>query len=126
MAHYTCFTGSDNTQFEFPARMSDGHLNTNWNSASRINQSIRNSNGIRSNNEYRRYLINNADSIIGNNKLEACKGTAYHHAYEHKPYERTASDLKQIYLTRHELNGRMIAPVMTQAEFVTKGVPRKN
>ena len=71
MSWGTCFAGSNNTNFSYPALMSDGRF-SNWSQDAVINQQIRNKNGITTNLNYRKFLVNNANSIIERNQQEAC------------------------------------------------------
>ena len=64
MSWATCYSGCNNIHFDFPPIMSDGRNFANWQPGSIINKTIRKENKIRSNNDYRRFLTNNADQII--------------------------------------------------------------
>ena len=47
-----------------PARMSDGRIFTNWTPRKRLNEFLRTQNKIESAHEYRKFLQDNANSII--------------------------------------------------------------
>ena len=59
-----CISGCNNVNYESPPLMSDGRNFANWNQSSVINQNIINEANIKTNTEYRNYLIKNADDII--------------------------------------------------------------
>jgi len=128
MSWGTCYAGSNNIHFKFPALMSDGRLNSDWQPGAQKNDEIRKEANITSNWQYRRYLINNADSIIKDNQLEACNQCGCCPYYENnvklsntpylynsclsrdQPYGYEDSDLKNIYLSRNELQCRLTTP----------------
>ena len=72
MSWGTCYSGSNNIHFDYPAIMSDGRNYANWLPGAAINEKIRKDEGIKTNWDYRRYLIQNADTIIKNNQIAAC------------------------------------------------------
>lgn len=72
MSWGTCYSGSNNIHFDYPAIMSDGRNYANWLPGAAINEKIRKDEGIKSNWDYRRYLTQNADTIIKNNQIAAC------------------------------------------------------
>jgi hypothetical protein len=43
-----------------------------------------------------------------------------------QPFGYESSDLKNYYLSRQQLQARMIAPVITQNELLTRGYPTHN
>lgn len=57
---------SDNYFKQCPAVMSDGRLFTDYKTATRLNEGIKNINGIRQNDDYRLFLQSNAESIMNN------------------------------------------------------------
>ena len=67
-----CYSGSNNIHFDYPAIMSDGRNYANWLPGAAINEKIRKDEGIKTNWDYRRYLTQNADTIIRNNQIAAC------------------------------------------------------
>ena len=72
MSWGTCYSGSNNIHFDYPAIMSDGRNYANWLPGAAINEKIRKDEGIKTNWDYRRYLTQNADTIIKNNQIAAC------------------------------------------------------
>ena len=77
MSWATCYNGSNNIHFDFPAIMADGRTFATWQPGAKVNKQIREENNIKSNWEYRKYLTNNADSIIKSNQLAACDNCCY-------------------------------------------------
>ena len=133
-----CAGASNNIHFDFPPLMSDGRNFTNWNPAVVINEQMRRQYGIESNNDYRQFLMANADKIIERNRHEACdqcgacekqwKKTPrtdkheylYNTCHEKKaPYGYEESDLKASYLSREQLQAQMNAPIMSQSEYLS-------
>ena len=72
MSWGTCYSGSNNIHYDFPPIMTDGRNYANWLPGAAINEKIRKDAGINTNWEYRRYLTQNADTIIRNNQIAAC------------------------------------------------------
>lgn len=72
MSWGTCYAGSNNIHLDFPPIMHDGRNYANWQPGAVINEQIRKEANIKSNWEYRRYLSNNADTIIRYNQMSAC------------------------------------------------------
>jgi hypothetical protein len=94
--------------------------------------------GITNNAEYRRYMINNSQKIIENNFKEAQNDIGYIRRYanekgepnnkyiyksvidEKKPFGYENSDLKEMYLSKEQLNARKISPIVTQFELFSQ------
>ena len=140
MSWGTCYTGSNNIHFNFPPIMADGRNFASWQPGAVINEKIRQESGIKSNWQYRKYLMENADQIIKYNQLGACEqssGGVVNYGGEEKlngspflyiensqtqagqtqagqPFGYENSDLKNSYLTRQQLQERMVTPVITQ------------
>ena len=159
MSWGTCYTGSNNIHFNFPPIMADGRNFASWQPGAVINEKIRQESGIKSNWQYRNYLMENADQIIKYNQLGACEqssGGVVNYGGEEKlngspflyiensqtqagqtqawqtqawqtqagqPFGYENSDLKNSYLTRQQLQERMVTPVITQEQLLTQ---RKN
>lgn len=113
------YSGSNNTYSNLPPMMSDGRNFSNLLPSEVIDDSIKKQSGITSNWDYRRYLQNNASHIIRQNSQTAIAATGLveepqnyipidffgrNHVVE-KP-----SDLKTQYLSREQLNSRLVAP----------------
>jgi len=145
MSWGTCTSGSNNIHFDFPPIMSDGRNYADWQPGAVINEELRNSANIKSNSEYRKYLTANADDIIKYNQLEACNNCCscpprygtnqtisntpylYNSCVDNsQPYGYEKSDLKNVYLSSYQLQCRMIAPILTQDQYLTHQYPNPN
>ena len=100
------------------------------------NSMIKQSAGITDNYQYRQYLIKNAENIIKSNSenstdqccfsknvLHKKKPTNNKYIYEscsdsNQPYGYESSDLKNVYLTRRELQSQLVSPILTQEELL--------
>ena len=121
----------------FPPLMQDGRsLISSWQPESKINDVILKQNNIQSNWQYRKFIRENANEILQYNFKEVCNDTGYSipssiienrpfHPYYyksihdiHQPLGVENSDLKEIYLSREQLNSRKIAPSITQDQFI--------
>jgi len=136
---------TNNKYPEFPPLMSDGRaIVGSWQPESTENANLIESNNIRTNWDYRQYLTKHSKEILEYNFREACNDAGYFkrpidipsiqsNAIKEqyitpkmfssildnsKPKGYEDSDLKQIYLSREQLNARKIAPVITQAELL--------
>lgn len=140
MSWGTCYTGSNNIHFNFPPIMADGRNFASWQPGAVVNEKIRQESGIKSNWQYRKYLMENADQIIKYNQLGACEqssGGVVNYGGEEKlngspflytsylensqPFGYENSDLKNSYLSRQQLQERMVTPVITQEQILTQG-----
>ena len=138
MSWATCYTGSNNIHFGFPPIMTDGRNYAQWQPGAAINKSMREHAGIKSNWQYRKYLQENANDIIEYDQREACNncnGCPYYHSNETannpylytscvestQPYGYENSDLKNMYLSRHELQCRLSVPDVTQDSLLQMG-----
>jgi len=143
MSWGTCYNASNNIHDDFPALMSSGNLYTDYKSACKINNEIKEKNGVKSNYQYRQWLIKNAESVMKSNSVAAsaqCCGHMDHftprpdsqkYLYKScsdntKPFGYESSDLKNLYLSRQELQGRLSAPIMTQNDLIKMGLPNYN
>ena len=126
----TCFSGSNNTHFNFPPIMADGRNYATWQPEAVINKRIQTQEHIKTNWGYRQYMQHNGLKIMKYNNMEACydlglsphvetgKTPSSNVPYTYKSsfdnsrpgYGYCNSDLKSPYLTREQLNARMIAP----------------
>jgi hypothetical protein len=129
----------------FPPLMSDGRsVTSTWQPEALINDDLIQSNNIRSNWQYRRYLTNNSKDImeynfrestndvgyykrpidlpnIQSNAVSNMNGTPYIFSSildQSKPFGYQTSDLKEMYLSREQLDARKISPVITQADLL--------
>jgi hypothetical protein len=165
MSWGTCYSGSNNIHFNYPPIMADGRNFASWQPGAVINEKIRQESGIKSNWQYRNYLIENADHIIKYNQLGACDESSnsiasyggaeqltgtpflYNSYLENyqiqagqmqagqiqagqmqagqmqagQPFGYENSDLKNSYLTRQQLQEKMVVPVITQDQLLMQG-----
>jgi hypothetical protein len=137
MSWGTCYSGSNNTHFNFPPIMSDGRNYASWQPEAVVNRRIQQQENIHSNWSYRQYLQHNGVQIMQYNNTEACydlgldphtqTGTTpssnvpykFSSVYDtRKPgYGYCSSNLKNPYLTSEQLNGRLISPSINPINF---------
>jgi len=130
MSFATCYSGSNNIHFNFPPIMADGRNYASWQPEAVINERIQKQENIQSNWQYRQFLQHNGLKIMKYNSTEACYdlGIDPHTTTNTTPSSNVPftyrssfdtakpgfgycnSDLKNPYLTREQLNARMIAP----------------
>ena len=130
---------TNNKYPQFPPLMSDGRsVTASWQPEAIINADLIESNGIKSNWQYRRYLTQNSQQIMEYNFRESSNDVGYYkrpievpsiqsdivsgsgyapYRYKsvldkEKPFGYSSSDLKELYLSREQLNARKIAPVI--------------
>ena len=135
---------TNNKYPQFPPLMSDGRsVTASWQPESSINADLIESNGITSNWQYRRFLTHNAKQIMEYNFRESSNDVGYYkrpvdlpsmqsntvsdlykspYAFTSvldrtKPFGHSNSDLKELYLSREQLNARKIAPVITKDQL---------
>ena len=146
MSWGTCYSGSNNIHFDFPPIMMDGRNYAAWQPGSQLSDDVRKQAGITTNWQYRKYMVDNADSIIKYNQLEACdqccscparygagkEGTPstpflYKScADKSQPYGYESSDLKNLYLSKYDLQCRLYTPVLTQDQLLQRGYQNFN
>ena len=146
MSWGTCYSGSNNIHFDFPPIMMDGRNYANWQPGAVINEKIRQEANIKTNSDYRHYLINNADKIIKYNQLQSCdqccscpavyndgvqrnSGNPYLYkscSDSSVPFGYESSDLKNEYLSRQQLETRLNVPLLTQEQMLKMGYPNFN
>ena len=132
MSWGTCYSGSNNIHFNFPPIMADGRNWAQWQPDAVVNNRIQQKEGITNNWNYRQYLQQNGLQIMNYNTTEACyelgldphvqtgKTPSDNVPYTFRSTFDTSrpgfgycnSDLKSPYLTREQLNARMIAPTV--------------
>jgi hypothetical protein len=138
MSWATCYSGSNNIHFNYPPIMSDGRNYATWQPDAVINQRIQKQENIQSNWQYRQYLQQNGLQIMNYNNMEACYdlGLDPHYNTDKTPASNVPvlynglfdtknpgfgycnSDLKNPYMSREQLNARMIAPSINPSNFV--------
>jgi len=120
MSWATNYSGTNNIDFDKPAKMSDTRFLTNWNAACEVNNNLKSQMNLNSNYDYRQYLIKNAQYIIDRNAMSARNNTSNTLLGDEPNYGYEASDLKNIYLSRKELQRKMVAPILTQEQYLIK------
>jgi hypothetical protein len=133
----TCYSGNNNINFNFPPIMEDGRNYSTWQPDAVINQRIQQQEGIKTNWQYRQYLQQHGVQIMNYNNLETCytlgldvNVTSDLTPSDNVPYKfkntfdtskpgfgYCNSDLKNPYLSREQLNSRLIAPSINPANY---------
>jgi len=136
---------TNNKYAQFPPLMNDGRsITATWQPESTINADIIQNNNIQSNWQYRKFLTQNAKQIMEYNFRESSSDVGYYkrpidlpnmqtneitgmnttpYMYSSvldntKPMGYFTSDLKDMYLSKEQLNSRKISPVITQEELL--------
>jgi hypothetical protein len=137
MSWATCYSGSNNINFNFPPIMADGRNFASWQPSAVINERIQQGEKIKTNWEYRQFLQRNADKIMNYNNVESCYylGLDTHAKSEKTPSDNVPfkfrsvydsnkpgfgynnSDLKNPYLSREQLNAKMISPSINVSNY---------
>jgi len=132
MSWATCYSGSNNIHFDFPPIMADGRVYSSWQPEAVVNDRIRQQENITTSWQYRQFLTHNATDIMKINNQEACSALGLPSHFQtnatpssNVPYTFKStfdtntpgfgycnSNLKQPYLTREQLQARMIAPIV--------------
>ena len=130
MSWGVCYSGSNNINFNFPPIMADGRNWAQWQPDAVVNERIQRQEGIKNNWSYRQYLQHNGLQIMNYNTMETCYtlGLDPHTKTDRTPsanvpykfngifdtstpgYGYCNSDLKNPYLSREQLNARLVAP----------------
>lgn len=130
MSWSTCYSGSNNIHFNFPPIIADGRNFAQWQADAVVNNRIQQKEGITNNWSYRKYLQQNGLQIMNYNTTEACYelGLDPHVQTGKTPSDNVPytfrstfdtgkpgfgycnSDLKNPYLSREQLNSRLVAP----------------
>lgn len=145
MSWGTCYSGCNNIHFGFPPIMADGRNFASWLPGDQINNQIRQKNNIKTNWDYRQFLVNNAENIMKQNSVAACdqccacpakygddqpqSGTPFLYKScndDARPFGYENSDLKDFYLSQYQLQSRLSAPILTQYEYLQRGFPNFN
>lgn len=131
----TCYSGFNNIHFNFPPLMNDTRNFSTYQPGTVLDEKLKAKSNIKNNSDYRKYLQTNADSIIKNNQYNACGECSTcpyignknndnndNNNIENSPYIFNSilsndqpfgyenSDLKNIYLSRQQLDARMYSP----------------
>lgn len=141
---YRGYTTNNNYR-EFPPLMMDGRsIVSSYNPNAVITEKIVRDENIKSNWEYRNFMTRNATDIRRFNYLDSLNdmgytqtpatvlyGTPVSTPYQYKSvfdnYQAAGdifpeSDLKNLYMTREELNARKVAPVITREQAAIAGI----
>ena len=137
MSWATCYNSSNNINYNYPPIMSDGRNYASWQPDAIINERIQQKEQISSNWTYRRFLQQNGMRIMNYNNEEACYalGLDPHYHSDNTPSDNVPytfkgtfdtskpgfgycnSDLKNPYLSREQLNARLISPSININNF---------
>lgn len=136
MSWRTAYSGSNNLHFNFPPIMNDGRTYSSWIPGSAVNDQLRAQHNIDSNWEYRQFLMHNSTNVMETNLEQCFNQSGYSNLYgqsvsnspflyatvadKSQPYGYEDSDLKNIYLSRNDLQSRMISPVVTQDQILMR------
>jgi len=130
MSWATSYNGSNNIHFSFPAIMQDGRIFSSWQPTAAINNQVKKDAGIKTNWDYRNYLQHNASELFRinylmysteagiyrhpKNNITGGKNTPYIYksVYDtnHPKFGYSNSSLKNPYLSREQLQAKMISP----------------
>lgn len=137
MSWATCYSGSNNIDFNFPPIMADGRNYATWQPDAVVNERIQRQEGIQSNWGYRQFLQKNGLQVMNYNTQEACYtlGLDPHYNTNATPssnvpftfkgtfdtsrpgFGYSDSDLKNPYMSRQQLNARLVAPSINAANL---------
>ena len=140
MSWATCYSGSNNIHFNFPPIMADGRNFAQWQPDAVVNNRIQQTEGITNNWNYRQYLQHNGLQIMNYNTAESCyelgldphvqtgKTPSDNVPYTFRSTFDTSrpgfgycnSDLKNPYLSREQLNSRLVAPSINPQVYTNK------
>lgn len=129
---------ANNLYAGIPPKMADARsLVASWQPEAVINHNLVESVGVQSNWQYRKYLTKNAAEIMNYNTNEAYNDVGYYKRFTEAPITDTktpylyssvmdntpvrgvdTSDLKQLYLSREQLDSRKVSPSITQEELL--------
>lgn len=130
----TLYSGSNNIHEDMPPIMSDGRNFSIWLPEETINESIKKEANITSNWDYRQFLQQNATKIMSQNSIGALSESGFNEVKKEisqntpflymNTYDSSRpsvgysnGDLKNQYLSREQLNARMVAPVIPTKNF---------
>ena len=116
---------SNNKYDNFPPLMSDGRtITASYQPEAILNDHLLKEIGVETNWQYRQYLMKNSKEIIQYNRLQTATDAGYFKRYgdeeptvystpiiaSDQPAKKATSDLKQVYLSREQLQAKMVAP----------------
>ena len=118
----TEYTPNNDPGSKMPGVISDGRIFTDYITDSNLNEKIKQQHNIRTNEEYRRFLVNNTSMIIQTNydSMIHQNNTNYGHGQssngppklystvqdDSKPFGYEDSASKQMYLSREQINDK--------------------
>jgi hypothetical protein len=129
---------TNNLYAGFPPVMADGRsIVASYQPEAILNSTLLQQNQINSNWQYRRYLTDNATQVMQQNFREACNDMGYYERFapsergnagpitQSGPSRQVASvaDLKQLYLSRDELNDRQRVVLQSQDQLFRQALP---
>jgi hypothetical protein len=137
MSWATCYSGSNNIYFNSPPLMSDSRNFSSWQPDAVVNEKIQEKEQIKTNWEYRQFLQQHGMQIMSYNNQESCyalgldprvtsgKTPSSNVPYRFKGIFDTSqpgfgycnSDLKNPYLSREQLNSRLVAPTINPSNY---------
>lgn len=129
----TNYRTSNNLSVPFPGILSDGRLFTDYNTDSKMNENLKRTNNIKNNSDYRRFLVQNTNTIMNynfnnmimENRTPNPTGNTpvYGSPYLFKgtddmtiPYGYETSYPKMIYLSRQQLDDKKRRPIQNSFE----------
>jgi len=139
----TCYSASNNIDYNSPPIMKDGRNFSSFQPEAVINDRIQKDEGIKTNWGYRQYLQENGTSIMSYNSNNSCiqtgldchinsdrtPSTNVPHKFRNvfdtsKPgFGYSHSDLKSPYLSREQLNARLVSPSINLSNLKTLNNP---
>tara|TARA_B100000401_G_C52540088_1_gene593341 strand:+ start:22 stop:402 length:381 start_codon:yes stop_codon:yes gene_type:complete len=120
MSWSDCYSASNNIHNNFPPLMSDGRNFSDYQTESNYQQKLQKE-GIKSNWEYRTFLVKKANELIKQNQLDACNecGACIQNVNSMPMSVRLEpTDMKQNYVSRINLQQRMVTPVVDQQQLL--------
>jgi len=136
MSWATCYQAMNNIHSTSPSLMSDSRIYTDYLTTCRVNNDLRSKNDIKTNYQYRQFLINNGLNIMGKNfnSAKECSTKSCHNPNTHyndkylfktceddvQPYGYETSDLKNLYLSRKQLQSQLSGPILSQEQLLIK------
>jgi hypothetical protein len=124
----TNYRTDNNVTNSFPGILTDGRLFTDYNADSKMNENLKRTNNIKTNSDYRRFLVQNTNTIMNynfnnmilENRTPNPTGNvpSYGSPYLFKgiddntiPYGYESSYPKMIYLSRQQLDDKKRRPI---------------
>jgi hypothetical protein len=115
---------TNNQYNKFPPLTTDGrNIHASWQPGAEINNNIIRENNIQSNWQYRKFMTTNANDLRQKMFQDALNDVGYKSRNESIPETSSIeykglSDLKANYLTREELQSKMVVPSLTKEQLL--------